>query len=86
MPIPVMPDEEEETLITEAGGGQEFTEVQDEEVPLDNTNLAQSVKHCVLHFMELLMAAVVGGAYIGSTRKQKREIAKMKKGHGDEER
>lgn len=82
---PIIEDENDTPSPTEqVEGRQEFTEAVDDEVPLDNMNLAQNVKHCILHFVELLLAAAVGGTYIASTRKQKREIAKLK--DGDEER
>ena len=64
----------------------ELTSITDEETPLDNMNLAESVRHCILHFIELILAAIMGGAYIGSTRKQKKEIADIKKKLEDEER
>ncbi len=71
---------------TQTANEDELTPIVDEETPLDNMNLAESVRHCILHFIELILAAIMGGAYIGSTRKQKKEIADIRKKLEDEER
>ena len=85
VPVPVIPDDgEDEGIINENEDSNEIVKSGDDEVPLDNTDLSKGVKHCILHFLELLLAAVMGGVYAGSTRKQKKEIAKLK--GEDEER
>ena len=64
----------------------EIEQIEDEEVPLVNVDSGMSQSHRILHYTELILAAVMGGAYIGSTRKQKKEISALKKRRDDEER
>ena len=42
--------------------------------------IAVGAKHCVTHFLELILAGGVSAYGIGSTRKQKKEINELKKG------
>lgn len=67
-------------------GGQGLTSIEDEDTPLANMNLPHAIRHCILHIIELILAAIMGGVYVGSTRKKKKEIAELKKELGDEER
>ena len=77
VPLSVLEDEADD---------QEMVGIEDQEVPLANTDLVDNVKHCILHFIEWLLAAIMAGAYIGSTRKQKKEIAELKRELDDEEK
>ncbi|MCI8712122.1 MAG: hypothetical protein HFH23_07550 [Ruminococcus sp.] len=86
VPLGVMDLEDElQRLANQLVGGEGLTSIEDEEVPLANTNLATNVGHYVIHIIELILAVITGGVYVG-TRKQKKEIAKLKKELGDEER
>lgn len=86
VPLGVMDLEDElQRLAEQLVGGEGLTSIEDEEVPLANTNLATNVGHYVIHIIELILAVITGGVYVG-TRKQKKEIAELKKGLGDEER
>ena len=82
VPLAVMDVEDELQESDEQG----LTPIEDEETPLANKDLVESVRHCILHFIELILAAIMGGTYIGSTRKQKKEIAALKKELEDKER
>ena len=67
-----------EGLTNDAGENQELIESEDGEVPLADTNLVESAKHCILHFLEMLLA---GGLFLynaGSTKKQKKELAELR--------
>jgi hypothetical protein len=87
VPLAVLDVEDELQRLAEQIAGEDgLTSIEDEETPLANMNLTASVKHCILHFIELILAAILGGAYVGSTRKQKKEIAEIKKKLEDEER
>ena len=76
-----MADEEDEIpdVANEIESEEELilTEVTDEEVPLAN-NLVEDVKHCVMHFFEWILAAILAGYYVVSTKKQKKEIAELR--------
>jgi len=86
VPLGVMDLEDElQRLAEQLVGGQGLTSVEEEDVPLANTNLAANVRHYVIHIIEVILAVLTGGVYIG-TRKQKKEIAELKKGLEDEER
>ncbi len=66
-------------LEDETGESQELVEAEDEEVPLAKTSLVEDVKHCILHFLEWILAAVLAGYYVGSTKKQEKKIAELRK-------
>ena len=87
VPLAVLTDEQEE--LSEAADSEDeqlLTTVEDEEVPLAN-NVVENVRNCILHFLEWLVAAALGGYYVVSTRKQKKEIAELRRvEHDDEER
>ena len=61
-------------------------ELENEEVPLANTNIIENVHHCIMHFIELIIAAALSVYYVGSTKKQKKEITGLKKEIEDKER
>lgn len=83
----VLPEEEDvQVPVEQPEDVQETVNITDEEVPQAEFGGTPSVKHCPMHFIELILAAIMGGAYVGSTRKQKKEIKELKKGLGDEER
>ncbi len=88
VPLAVLDEEELPEVADETDGVQELTEVIDEEVPLVNTNLVEDVKHCILHFFEWILAAILSVYYVANTKKQKKEIAELKNGleHEDEKR
>ncbi|MCI8895135.1 MAG: hypothetical protein HFI42_12280 [Lachnospiraceae bacterium] len=65
---------------------QEGQEIEDDDVPLAVMDNVADDQHCPLHLAGLILAAVTGGAYIGATRKQKKQIAKLEKELGDKER
>ncbi len=70
VPLAVIDTDDEEDL-------QELVPVEEEETPLANKTLKESVKHCILHIIELLIAAGLAVFYIGDTSKQKRKIRKL---------
>ena len=84
-----MEDEDElQSIEDQDEDDQEIAELEDGEVPLVNMDSDQGLGlgHRVMHYTELILAAVMGGAYIGSTRKQKKELSALKKKIDDEER
>ncbi len=70
----------------EATGDQELMEVEDEEVPLTNTSIVESVQHCITHYVGLIIAAVLSAFYVGSAKKQKKEITGLEKELDEKER
>nr|WP_300858568.1 hypothetical protein [uncultured Acetatifactor sp.] len=87
VPLAVMDDEEDvQAPVEQPEEDQETVTITDEEVPLADMGSTPNVKHTPLHYAELILAAVLGGAYFGSNRKQRKEIKELKKELGDEER
>ena len=86
VPLGVMEDEDELQSIEDQD--EEIAELEDGEVPLVNMDSDQGMGlgHRVVHYTELILAAIMGGAYIGSTRKQKKELSALRKRIDDEER
>ncbi|MCI8355621.1 MAG: hypothetical protein HFI47_11245 [Lachnospiraceae bacterium] len=77
VPLAVMDEEDIQEPADETEEDEEVVVVEDEEVPLAN-NLVESAKHCILHFWEWLIAAVLAGYYVINTKKEKNEIAELK--------
>ena len=103
LPIPLALPETDEDLIdvedaevplavaedddTDDMDGQDLVEVEDAEVPLADASVTDSVKHCIFHFFELLLAVAVGVYGVVSTKKQKLQIEELENGHdGDGKR
>lgn len=81
-------DDEEETLqglveeAEEAGEEQDLVSVAEEEVPLAN-NVVEEVKKCATHFWVWILTAIMSVFYVGSTRKQKKELEELRNGVED---
>ncbi|WP_300773346.1 hypothetical protein [uncultured Acetatifactor sp.] len=69
VPLPVEEDEEPE-----------MEDLEDDTVPLSSPDLVVGAKHCITHFLELILAGGVTAYGFGSTRKQKKEIDDLKRG------
>lgn len=69
VPLPV--DEEEES---------DLEDIEDEDLPMSSSDVIMGAKHCITHFLELILAGGVTAYGFGSTRKQKKEIDDLKKG------
>lgn len=80
VPLAVM-DDENETV-----NDPELEELEDEEVPLANSNLTQSTRHRIMHIIELIMAVAMSVFYVGDTKKQEKEISKLKTKFNDKEK
>lgn len=78
--------DEEDDNPDQAGNNPQEEDIEERETPLAVMDNAADAQHCPLHILELILTAVMGGAYIGSTRKQKKEIAKLEDKLGDKER
>ena len=95
VPLAVLTDEEEElpeaVTVDETEGEAEseeeqtLTDIVDEEVPLTG-NLVEDMKHCILHFFEWILAAILSGYYVVSTKKQKKEIAELRNEFGQDDK
>lgn len=88
VPLTVVNDDEEEVQapVEQPEDVQETVNITDEDVPLADMGGTPNAKHTPLHYAELILAAVLGGVYVGSNRKQRKEIKELKKELGDEER
>ncbi len=84
VPLAVMDIEDD--IEDEITDDQELFEVENEEVPLANTGIIENVHHCITHFIELIIAGVLSLYYVGSTKKEKKEITGLKKDIDDKER
>ncbi len=73
--VPLAVAEDDDTDDMDDAG---LVEVEDAEVPLAGADLTESVKHCILHFFELLLAVVVGTYGVASTKKQKNRIVELR--------
>ena len=89
VPLAVLEEEDElQSIEDQDEDDQAVVQLDDGEVPLANieTDQGMGVSHRILHYTELILAAIMGGAYIGSTRKQKKELSALRKRIDDEER
>ncbi|XCP84468.1 hypothetical protein ABXS75_15595 [Roseburia hominis] len=80
-PVEVIEDEEVPLAVVDTENEedvQELAPIEDEETPLANMDLKESVKHCILHIIELLIAGGLAIFYIGDTSKQKQKIRELK--------
>ena len=85
VPLGVMEQEEEPEELINQPIENELMQIEDEDVPLASTDLAASGRHWVIHIIELILAAIMGGTYV-ETRRQKKELLELKKRLEDEER
>ena len=79
-------DEQGQQDDQEEQDSQETVTIDDGDVPLADMNNISDTKHCPVHGSGLLLAAIMGGIFAGSTRKQKKEVNRLKEGLGDKER
>ena len=92
VPLGVQPEENEDSGSQEEQDeqgqqdDQEDVTIDDGDVPLADMNNISDTKHCPVHGSGLLLAAIMGGIFAGSTRKQKKEVNRLKEGLGDKER
>ncbi len=90
LPLADMPEEEEDTadeeeeetppLAVEAEEEEETVEIEDEEQPLASPSVIAGAKHCIFHFLELILAGGTAAYGVGSGRKEKKKIDELKKG------
>ena len=73
-------EEEEVPLPVEDEDDSGEVDIDDETLPLVSPDLVMGTKHCISHFLELILAGGVTAYGFGSTRKKKKEIDELKKG------
>ena len=76
----VDPEEDEVPLPVEDEEDTEIEDIEDDPLPMSSPDLIVGAKHCITHFLELILAGGVTAYGFGSTRKQKKEIDDLKKG------
>ena len=75
-------EEEEEVppLAVEEEDEQEVIDIEDDTTPLASPEVVAGAKHCITHFLSLILAGGTAAYGVGSTRKDKKEIDELKKG------
>lgn len=55
-------------------------DIEDETAPLASPGVIEGTKHCIFHFLELILAGGTAAYGVGSTRKDKKKIDDLKNG------
>ena len=76
-------EEEEQTpplAVEEEEEPEETVEIDEPEQPLASPSVIAGAKHCIFHFLELILAGGTAAYGVGSGRKDKKKIDELKKG------
>ncbi|MCM1025987.1 MAG: hypothetical protein NC432_06100 [Roseburia sp.] len=73
-------EEEVPPLAVENEEDTESIDIEEETAPLASAGVIEGAKHCVFHFLELILAGGTAAYGVGSTRKDKKKINDLKNG------